>query len=575
LRRIHRLASLEEIKNFFKLPIPTGTDCPGFRRDTGLMEHVSQQLEKTISLGHEVHRGSKTDQEICFDLTRHLAKHALIVGVPGSGKTNLCFSILHQLWANFRIPFIVIEPAKTEYRALKTLPAFANDLLIFTPGNENISPFRLNPFSIMPGVKVSTHISRLKTCFEGAFTLYDPCPMILDKALNEVYYRLGWSTMDIGGTVDAPFPSMDLLLEEVTREIEGSSYRGELKGNIEGSLKVRINSLCLGEKGMMLNCGTGLPFHKLMKKPVIFELDSLNEEEKALMTLLIINSVQESVRSTRKSGECLTHVILVEEAHNIIGSSSKQEGQANPKEKVVRMFSNMLAEFRAMGEGIVIADQLPTALAPEAVKHTNVKVMHRLTPADDRSFMGKMMSITKEQEAQVANLNPGESLVFMEGWDRPRYIVEQNFKERCGVAETIGDLEINRLMKSYEEAAPEAFMPFASCSWICNRCDRRVLELSRRWAMQEVMTVIESLNSFERGDKTEMTFCELFIKNFLARYPERNSPVKLLCFYNCLLNLAPQVRTRCGEKYPHCVCRRPEKLFATVNKVIDLLGEGR
>ena len=37
----------------------------------------------------------------------------------------------------------------------------------------------------------------------------------------------------------------------------------------------------------------------------------------------------------------------------------------------------------------MIADQLPTAIAPQAVKQTNVKILMRVTAKDDREEMGK------------------------------------------------------------------------------------------------------------------------------------------------------------------------------------------
>lgn len=43
----------------------------------------------------------------------------------------------------------------------------------------------------------------------------------------------------------------------------------------------------------------------------------------------------------------------------------------------------MLAEVRALRESIVIADQLPTALAIEVTKNTGIKLVHRLTAQDE------------------------------------------------------------------------------------------------------------------------------------------------------------------------------------------------
>jgi Ni2+-binding GTPase involved in maturation of urease and hydrogenase len=61
----------------------------------------------------------------------------LIVGTPGSGKTTFSVGLLDRLWKQ-GVPFIVIEPAKNEYRALvQSIP----DLQVFTPGKNLISPF--------------------------------------------------------------------------------------------------------------------------------------------------------------------------------------------------------------------------------------------------------------------------------------------------------------------------------------------------------------------------------------------------------------------------------------------------
>ena len=72
--------------------------------------------------GNLVHAGIPINQ---------FTKHALIVGMPGSGKTNFSLGILLQFWKGFGLPFLAIEPTKTEYRALiDVIP----DLQVFSPG---------------------------------------------------------------------------------------------------------------------------------------------------------------------------------------------------------------------------------------------------------------------------------------------------------------------------------------------------------------------------------------------------------------------------------------------------------
>jgi type IV secretory pathway VirB4 component len=82
-----------------------------------------------------------------------LTRHTLITGFTGSGKTNTVLFLLDQLWRKNHIPFMVIESAKKEYRALARMPGF-EDMLVFTLGDETVSPFRLNPFELLPGIRL-------------------------------------------------------------------------------------------------------------------------------------------------------------------------------------------------------------------------------------------------------------------------------------------------------------------------------------------------------------------------------------------------------------------------------------
>ncbi len=117
---------------------------------------------------------------------------------------------MNQLWRKHHIPFLVIEAAKKEYRALSRVSGF-DQLLIFTLGDETVSPFRINPFELLDGVRLEAHIGRLQACFDAALPQFGILPSIVAEAMERIYKIKGWKLIDHGGqpgTKDRLFPTM-------------------------------------------------------------------------------------------------------------------------------------------------------------------------------------------------------------------------------------------------------------------------------------------------------------------------------------------------------------------------------
>lgn len=124
-------------------------------------------------------------KNIPFGLTEEdLNKHTFVCGITGSGKTNTVKKILESTGK----PFLVIEPAKKEYRNIKK-----DGVQIYTFGRPEINALRINPFYILPGVSPQQHIDLLKDLFSASFALYGPMPYILEKCLHNIYTKKGWN----------------------------------------------------------------------------------------------------------------------------------------------------------------------------------------------------------------------------------------------------------------------------------------------------------------------------------------------------------------------------------------------
>jgi hypothetical protein len=368
---------------------------------------------------------------------RDLTKHALVVGFTGSGKTVTCLRLLHQLWCDRdpSVPFLAIESAKHEYRGLTQvvrIAAMQHKIRIYTVGNERGVPFRLNPFELLPGVRVEAHLSKLQTCFEAAIPQdIGSLSSILAEALYNSYLQCGWLLTyrypDEGKGLS--FPTMAHFVKAMEKIID-QRYVGEIQANMRGVLIGRLRPLLFGSKGRMLDVQTSCPsMDVLFREPVILELNDLNLEDKALLTLFLLMFLREYRENdkTEVPSHGLRHVTLIEEAHNVlenVGSEGSGEGagKADTRYKAVQTICGMLAEVRALGEGLIIADQSPEKLARDAMRNTNVQLAHQIRDARDREAVGNAMVMDEEQRNFIGKEKVGQAALFYTGLEKATFI---------------------------------------------------------------------------------------------------------------------------------------------------------
>jgi len=82
-----------------------------------------------------------------------------------------------------------------------------------------------------------------------------------------------------------------------------------------------------------------------------------------------------------------------------------------PQFKSGQMFSNFLSEVRAYGQGMMVVDQIPSRLIEDAVKNTNVKIIHKLVASDDASLIAECIGLTPEQQRVISKLSVGQAVL--------------------------------------------------------------------------------------------------------------------------------------------------------------------
>lgn len=469
----------EEAAEFFRLPI--GSD----RIAAGLKINEAGKGSKTYDYG-VINAGdiavgtlksSSNRDTIGFEL-KDLAKHMLVVGMPGSGKTTFSVSLLDRLWKEHNIPFLVIEPAKNEYRALiKSIP----ELQIFTPGKNFISPFVFNPFVPPKNVKLETYKSTLKTAFEAGVSMSTPLDKIFEESINNCYSDFRWLdtyTSDDKGRI---FNISDFIkcFQQTFDEI---GYTGDAR-NIGRAGVVRLNSLVT-----LFDNYFSIPIEDILQKPTVIELAAIeNSDQKALIIALLLLSVLAYVNANYVGEGGLKNVILLEEAHVLLDADSNAgQGDANPSAVAQRLVKRMLAEIRSYGVGIIVADQSPRKVSTDVVALTDMKLVFRLVEGADKQIIGDSMGMTETQVQRLPKLKPGEAFLFFNKLDEPEEVVTPDYRLENNIDITLSDENIRQLT-TYWNGKQDKLRPYPQCQYVkcCSEsCDynRRILarEISRR-----------------------------------------------------------------------------------------------
>lgn len=416
--------TLEEAEAFFRLPALYEGENIELPKETKPI--IS---ETGIQLGED-----ENGYTVMYNL-EDLPRHAFFTGMPGSGKTNTMLHLVSEL-VKKEIPFLVMEPAKKEYRNLLTNPEMKN-VYLFSPHLQSHFPLKMNPFEFPIGVQLSEHIKALLEVFQGSFELAGNVYTFLSNSIEQAYKDLGWD-IEEKNTGELEYPTFKEVEENIKKEIKKSTYAGEIQGNAEGYLQVRLASLMTRDAGELFYTSTStISPERWVDISAIVELETLDEKAKNFFVLLVLHYIRQSLKSDPsggkdKNGELkpTRHVLFIEEAHNIIASTTEQPGETvDPKISATKYIKDMLAEVRALREAIIIADQIPTALTPEVVKNTGLKIVHRLTSQDDREVIGTAINSNPVQIEQMATFSRGKSLIYHESTQKPFIVQISEYKK--------------------------------------------------------------------------------------------------------------------------------------------------
>ena len=450
LRRLRYLVTAQEAAGLFHLPIMpqagqttalSTADVPFVIPPEVVSTNRFKEGEPLLRFGYLYQRGQCLDREpqrIEFQLRRSdLEKPSLLVGAPGSGKTNMAFYLLIQWWKEHGAPFLVLDPSTGhEYRYLLSEDSLQGHLLVYTLGDDEWQPFRFNPFAIPPGKTVRDHITRLLGCFKAAYEMWDPLPAIYDAALYRLYDR------EAGPPYLADFAQA--IVEELEENVLPDYGKGtEAGGILTGASKIRVNGI-LRSMGHVLNVRQDDPrfFQELLRRPAVIELGALGDPSNiALAMAFLVTQLAGHIEHAYVSGarDKVPHLLLIEEAHRLLSETgaAASPNQGNVRGKSAEEMNSLLAEVRKFRQGIMVLDQRPSSLVGGVLDNAQVNILCRLSDRVGFEHLSNMLNLGPAQQRYArTRLRPGETLMLDTQSGQPVLVRPSN--------------EVDRLQKAFQ-----------------------------------------------------------------------------------------------------------------------------
>lgn len=542
------ILSNEELGRLVELP---HLDNPGVLVKNTVNFGLFRKENTGISLGKILYKGKESNQEYKCD-SNEFIRHALVVGLTGSGKTNTLKNILLNLYKDKkRSPFMVIEPAKREYWEL--YKNGCDNLRIFSIGTPD-NTLSLNPFERVGKIPLQTHIDSVFAAFKASFIMYTPMPYVLEQAIYGIYEDCGWNIEEDKNRYGNVYPTIENLYHKIPVVVREMGYEGKMQNDLVSSLQARINSLRIGIKGNVLNVKKSYPVEEILKNNTIIELENIGDDEvKAFIMSILLISVSEFRIQQEDSQREIRHLILIEEAHRLLKNVKGGTGEnADPRGNAVDFFCNMLAELRSKGQAFIIADQIPSKLAPDIIDNTNLKIVHRLATENERQLIGKSMNMNEKQIDCISTFRQGVAAVYGEGDEIPKLIKPDFAGSSCGERSNMSHHEVCRIctgsLTGKMENQRKAEYVCSLCPFVCETEEKK--DIYQYFPYEKIVEAAERLKKDFRGEQLE----DILVEVMSALKRQTNEYEKYtFCFLKEVAERMKSEERKKGEMYEYLI----------------------
>lgn len=406
-------------------------DLPGLKLKKSVFYSRSENNEKAnINLGtaayflNPISKSPRAEQQN-FSVEdykipeKDLCSHVFLVGTTGSGKTERAAFILNNAGENSRL--LILETAKKTYRNKINRANSNRKLCVYTLGNSQNNPFRINPFFFEPGSNIKQHIAVLADAIADLLPMEALIGPKLREAVENCYKNCGWDieTGICSGTIC--YPDMLSFNSEVNKICQSlKDYGPEVRSNYRGALLNR-SRIFIDDVYQDIFAYDGNKTIDQLFPPdtdVIIEMEDMPPSE-INMPAFIISILLHRIRASQtckvaKNPSAKRFLVAIEEAHNVLArkfAEKTDESQSGKGGHLVNQVVRLLAEGRGLNIGIMVIDQSANTIAPAVIANSNMKIVFRQEDGEEIKTIGTAIGLQEDDWPDLQKLGTGECIV--------------------------------------------------------------------------------------------------------------------------------------------------------------------
>jgi hypothetical protein len=347
------------------------------------------------------------------DLSEHLA----IIGGTQTGKSHTSMSVVAQMNKS-GISSLVLVPFKAwEWSNLRLIDS---DVRIYTAGNPDIAPFRYNFWTPPKNVSLSKWMERIVQVMCAWMPNDLVMTMHFKRIVRKVYRNCGWD--DEANKAGKPILLTDFYnaVEDVCNKL---GYGEEVNRNFRGALFSRLESMLDNPKIVdMYNTPSGITIEELLEHTTIIDIEQLPEDDQTFFMGIITAAVSEYKLANPSTN--IQNLLVLEEAHTLLANTTPHSEYGETARDVgVRSLIRLLRTAGGTGLGVVLIDQLPCSLAPEAMKLPGNMIIHKLGDDEERILVGRHAGCSQKQIDHIGLMRTGETVVHIAREGLPKNVM--------------------------------------------------------------------------------------------------------------------------------------------------------